>query len=280
VYGRRLDVPIDDMRRVFETNLWGVVYGSRIACEHLCRHGGALINMGSEVSDVAVPLQGIYSASKHAVKGWTDALRMELQHENAPVAVTLIKPGPIDTPYTEHAGNYLSDRPTHAPPVYSPQSVAEAVLYAATHPVRDLFVGGGARLMAGMRTAAPGMTDRMLERMMIPATHSGRPRRNREALHQAGGGLRVRGDYEGMVRNSTYTRAAMHPMLSAAIAAGVGFAALSAWRSSNQRRDWRAAAGRTHVPSDRAPARMQRPMDAHSGDFETIETITVITHEP
>jgi hypothetical protein len=131
-------------------------------------------------------LQGIYSASKHAVKGCTDALRMELQHDGAPVAVTLIKPGPIDTPYTEHAGNYLSDRPTHAPPVYSPESVAEAVLYAATHSVRDLFVGGGARLMAGMRNVAPGMTDRMLERMMIPATHSGKPRRNREALHQAG----------------------------------------------------------------------------------------------
>src|SRR6266566_5808136 len=69
VYGRALDVPIPDMRRVFETNVWGVVYGSRVACEHLRLRGGALINLGRELSDKAAPLQAIYSASKHAVKG-------------------------------------------------------------------------------------------------------------------------------------------------------------------------------------------------------------------
>ena len=82
IYGRALDVSIDDMRRLFETNFWGVVYGSRVACEQLRRRGGALINLGSEVSDKAVPLQGIYSASKHAVKGWTDALRTLHPDEN------------------------------------------------------------------------------------------------------------------------------------------------------------------------------------------------------
>jgi short-subunit dehydrogenase len=222
VYGESLEVALADMRRVFDTNVWGVIHGSRIACEHLRVHGGALINVGSEVSDRAVPLQGIYSASKHAVKGWTDALRTELEADRVPVSVTLIKPGPIDTPYTQHAKNYLRDQPKHAPPVYAPESVAQAILHAAEHPVRELFVGGAAKLVATMQKVSPRLTDKFVEKVIIPGTHSGRPRYSRDALHRPGGGLRERGDYDGMVRRSMYTHAAIHPVMTGMMAVGAG----------------------------------------------------------
>ena len=77
------------MRQVFETNFWGVVYGSLVAAKNLKPSGGAIINVGSTLSDRAIPLQGIYCASKHAVKGFTDALRMELEADGAPISVTL-----------------------------------------------------------------------------------------------------------------------------------------------------------------------------------------------
>ncbi len=234
VYGTCLEVSIDDMKRVMDTNFWGVVFGSRVAAEHLRQHGGALINIGSEVSDRAVPLQGIYSASKHAVKGWTDALRTELEHERAPVSVTLIKPGPIDTPYTQHAKNYLADQPKHAPPVYTPDSVAEAILHAATTPVRDVFVGSGAKLVVALNKLSPRLTDRMLAKVLIPGTHSGKPRQPGEALYSAGGELEERGDYEGMVRNSMYTRASLHPMVTGAMALAAGAAITAAWRASTR----------------------------------------------
>ena len=135
VYGRIEQVTTEDLRRVFETNFWGVVYGSRIAAEHLKqRGGGALINLGSTLSDRAIPLQGIYVASKHAVKGFTDAMRMELEDQGAPISVTLIKPAAIDTPYTEHAKNYLPNEPKNPPPVYAPETVARAILHAAVYP--------------------------------------------------------------------------------------------------------------------------------------------------
>ena len=222
VYGKASEVSIDDMRRVFDTNFWGVVYGSRIACESLRTRGGSLINVGSEVSERAIPLQGIYSASKAAVKGWTDALRMELETDKAPISVTLIKPAAIDTPFPEHAKNYLEDQPQHAPPVYTPDSVAEAILHAATTPVRDLFVGSAGKAIAVLSQIAPRLTDRLMELFVIPATHSQRPRTEREALHQAGGGLRAQGDYPGMVRSSVYTRASMHPALTSAALVGGG----------------------------------------------------------
>src|SRR6476469_140532 len=91
IYGKLEDVPIDDMRQLFETNFWGVVYGSLIAARTLKIHGGALINIGSTLSDRAIPLQGIYCASKHAVKGFTDALSMEVESDGFPISVTLIK---------------------------------------------------------------------------------------------------------------------------------------------------------------------------------------------
>ena len=111
IYGKLSEVSIEDMRRVFETNFWGLVYGSLEAARQLKERGGAIINIGSTLSDRAIPMQGIYSASKHAVKGFTDALRMELESEGATIFVSLIKPGAIDTPYTEHAKNYMPVEP-------------------------------------------------------------------------------------------------------------------------------------------------------------------------
>jgi short-subunit dehydrogenase len=249
VYGRATDVSVEDMRRVFDTNFWGVVHGSRVALRYLREHGGALINVGSETSDVAVPLQAIYSASKQAVKGWTDAIRLELEYEKAPVSVTLIKPGPIDTPYTEHAANYMADQPQHAPPVYDPESVAEAILHAATTPVRDLYVGGGAKAMATLEKMAPRLADKIVENTIYPATHSGRPRHGRDALHEAGGGLRERGDYPGIVRRSMYTRLAMHPALTAVAAVGAGVLFASLWSPAPARAPGRVRRSR----ADRRP---------------------------
>ncbi|MDQ3255217.1 MAG: SDR family oxidoreductase, partial [Acidobacteriota bacterium] len=139
MYGKLEDVAIEDMRRLYETNVWGLIYGSLEAVKHLKRRGGALINVGSTVSERAIPLQGIYSSSKHAVKGFTDALRMELEHDGAPISVSLVKPGAIDTPFTTNAKNYLDREPHHVPPVYAPEVVAEAILHCAETPVRDVF---------------------------------------------------------------------------------------------------------------------------------------------
>ena len=85
IYGKLTDIPLADKRRLFDVNFWGVVNGCRTAVRLMRDHGGTIINVGSEVSDRAIPLQGIYSASKHAVKGYTDALRMELEHEELPI---------------------------------------------------------------------------------------------------------------------------------------------------------------------------------------------------
>src|SRR5690606_20442878 len=107
IYGRLDEVSEEDGRRLFDVNFWGVVNGSLVALPRLRENGGALINVGSEVSEAVVSLQGMYSASKHAVKGFTDALRVEVEEiDGAPISITLIQPTAVDTPFPQHARNY------------------------------------------------------------------------------------------------------------------------------------------------------------------------------
>ena len=229
-YGSCLEVSLDEMRRIMDTNFWGIVHGSRVACAQLRRTGGALINMGSVVSDRAVPLQGVYSASKHAIKGWTDSLRTELAFEDAPVSVTLIKPSAIGTPYAEHASNYFADQPSHTPPVYSPRSVAAAVLYAAEHPVREVTVGASGRLLSLASALAPRVIDRVMTRVILPAMHGRRPYVGRSTLFSPSEDLRERGEYPGVVRPSLYTTLVIHKGATLfGIASAVAVAGL--WRA-------------------------------------------------
>jgi NAD(P)-dependent dehydrogenase (short-subunit alcohol dehydrogenase family) len=232
-YGRLTEVAVEDMRQVFEVNFWGTVYGSRAAISRLRASGGALINMGSVVSDRAIPLQGAYSASKHAVRGFTDALRMELEEEKAPVSVTLIKPSAIDTPYFQHAKNYMEVEPKPPAPVYAPEVVANAILRAAEHPVRDITIGGGGRLLTALGTALPRLTDFYMERAMFRGQRSDIPAAARSGnLYRPSGQENLeRGGYAGHVRESSlYTRAAMSPG-KALLAAGLGLAVFAGIRS-------------------------------------------------
>src|ERR1044072_4002519 len=176
IYGRVLDQSLEDQRRLFETNYWGVVHGSRVACAHLRNRGGALINVGSVLSDIAIPIQGTYCATKHAVKGYTDALRLELEAEGSPMWVTLIKPSAIDTPYPQHAKNLMPSEPMNPAPVYAPETVAEAILHCAEHPERDLYVGGAGKMLAEAGAHIPRLTDQVIKRVMVDQQQPDRPK--------------------------------------------------------------------------------------------------------
>jgi short-subunit dehydrogenase len=233
IYGRTEEVQREDQRRLFDTNFWGVVHGSMVALEHLRERGGALINIGSEVSDVPLPLQGIYAASKHAVKGFTDSLRIELEQDDVPVSVTLIKPAAIDTMYVAHARNYLKVEPSLPPPVYAPALVADAILYAAQFPQRDMYVGGAAKLASAMGRVAPRFLDRFLGGVSMRQQQTSTPAQNRaDALYAPAEDLKESQGLDRRVhRVSPYTRAAMHPKTTTALLIGAGLAIAALWRA-------------------------------------------------
>ena len=224
MYGRITDLSIEDMRRQMDINYWGQVYGSRTAVRHLRRSGGALINVGSALSDRAIPLQGGYCAAKHALKAFTDALRMELEEEGIPISVTLVKPASIDTPFFDKARTYLGVEPQPVPPVYAPEVVSEVILHAAQHPLRELIAGGsGAKLSAAR--FAPRLADLYMERWTFDSQATDKPVNNRaDNLYgpvSADGGERGT-NWEGHTRESSvYTRAALYPRPTTAIVAAV-----------------------------------------------------------
>ena len=167
--GRVADTSIEDQRRVFDVGYWGTVRGSLAALAHFRtrsakERGGALINVGSIESDRAVILQATYSAMKHAIKGFTDAFRTEVEADGVPMSVTLIKPAAIHTPFPEHARN-LTGHPVTLPPViYDPRLVARAILFAAANPRRGLSVGGTGVFATALAQHFPRLTDFALER--------------------------------------------------------------------------------------------------------------------
>ncbi len=237
IFGRNEDVSLNDQRRLFQTNFWGVVHGSLVAVEHLKQHGGALINLGSEVSDRALPLQGIYSASKHAVKGFTDSLRVELEEEGAPISVTLVKPAAVDTMFVQHAKNYLEEEPRLPAPIYAPEVAADAILHAAEHAKRDIYVGGTARLTASTAHYAPRVVDSYMKRFLFKQQKSGMPARdrNQNSLYLPGKDLQERRGQPGHVfESSLYTQAALHPRLVLALALGAGLALSVLWRGGER----------------------------------------------
>jgi NAD(P)-dependent dehydrogenase (short-subunit alcohol dehydrogenase family) len=244
IFGDIVDVSVEDFRRVFDTVFWGVVYGSRIAVAHYRDRPenlgrGALINVGSFFGDRATPVQSTYGSAKFAVHGFTEALRVETAHAGIPVSVTLVHPGRIDTPYNEHAHSYIDQQPAHRGMIYPPEAVAEAILYAAAHPKRDLYVGAQAKLLLVASNVAPRVLDLVMRRYQYWSQHADRPSRPREqsALYKAGYGGQERGTHEGHVRRrSLYVDASTRPALSAVAVVALAGAFLGRRGLSRSRR--------------------------------------------
>jgi NAD(P)-dependent dehydrogenase (short-subunit alcohol dehydrogenase family) len=229
MYGRCVEIPIEDLRRQMDVNYWGQVYGSRTAVEHMRTRGGALINVASALADRAIPLQGNYCAAKHAVKAFTDALRMELEHDGVPISVTLVKPASIDTPFFAKARTFLGVEPQPVPPVYDPDVAVDVILAAAERPVRELIAGGsGAKLSAAR--FVPRLADRYMERWTFDSQMTDIPvqpgrRDNLSEPVADDGGERGRNWKGHTRRSSVYTRAMLHPretIVAAAALVAVG----------------------------------------------------------
>jgi NAD(P)-dependent dehydrogenase (short-subunit alcohol dehydrogenase family) len=233
IYGRVMQLTIEDMRRQMDVNYWGQVYGARLAVRHLRDRGGALINVASALADRAIPLQANYCAAKHAVKALTDALRMELEEEGVPISVTLVKPASVDTPFFQKARTYLGVEPQPVPPVYAPEVVAEVILHAAHHPLRELIAGGsGAKL--SVARFVPRVADLYMERTTFESQSTDQPiagdRPDNLYRPVADDGGERGATWTGHTRRSSvYTTAFLRPRLTATaalvgVAAGVALA--------------------------------------------------------
>lgn len=223
IYGKLIDTPLDEHEKLFRTNYFGTVHGALTAVAHLRERGGAIITVGSIASELPSPILSAYSASKHAVKGLIDALRMELTADQLPIAITLIKPSGIDTPIAQHAANHVDGEALIPPPVYDPELVAIAILDAAQTVRREITVGGAGRLQVLLGTHFPALLDRMAGKMIPIMSDKTRPKTPSTTLFEPTQPGRERSGVQPGRQTSLYTAAERHPAAIGLVAlAGVG----------------------------------------------------------
>jgi short-subunit dehydrogenase len=217
IYGTVEQVDAEEMERLVEVNLLGLMYGSKVAVTLMKpRGGGTIVNVGSALSDRAIPLQAAYVASKHGVVGFSEALRLELMREDAGIDVVVILPSSINTPLFDFARSKLGVQPMPVPPVYAPAVVAEAIGHAAEHGGREIVVGGWGKLLTVAQWLSPSLLDRYMLQggRAFEQQKTDRPDDQRDNLFQpsTGPGSTTGRFGAGSKQSSLYTRhLELHP---------------------------------------------------------------------
>ncbi len=234
-------VEIPEIEKIFRTNVLGVIHGVKATLPYMERQGGGtIINIGSVAGVRAFPVLSIYSATKHAVKGFTDGLRLELWKKGGDYHVTYIAPTSIDTPLFEQSRTKFGTQLGPPPPIYDPRIVAESIVFAAENPRRDIFVGGAAKAFDVLERISPALSDWiLLKNGIIEKQITELPRDEPDSLEGPPSGPRtVHGGYSGQSHaTSWYTRTfEWHPVLKpvALGAVALGAAALMRGRRTGQ----------------------------------------------
>lgn len=153
----------EEIDRQVRVNLLGTIYGTKLAIPALRRRGGGtIINVASVAGVRGVPLQSVYCATKHGIKGFSEAVRVELMREGGDIHLTLILPTSINTPFFDHAASKTGKKLTPLKPVYDTSVAADSIVFAAEHPRRDIFTGGSGKMMDILERISPTLLDRYL----------------------------------------------------------------------------------------------------------------------
>ena len=163
MFARFEEAPDHLFRRVIETNLFGYIYGIRAALPHMREQGrGTIINVSSVVAGAPQPYTSAYVASKYAINGLTECLRMELALDEAPeIQVCTVMPASIDTPLFSNAANYTGRAVKALDPVYTPEHVARTIVSVAKNPERRAISGEAGRMMLIQHTLLPGLYEKI-----------------------------------------------------------------------------------------------------------------------
>jgi len=216
IYSTFSDLQPEEFKRVIDVNLTGQAYGAMVALRHLRHKGrGAIVFISSVEGEVSMPFHSAYAASKHGVDGMFDALRLELAHANSSVSLTIVRPTGVNTPFFTNARTKIGVKPRPPKPIYQPEHVAEAVLFAAENPVRELYVGGAAKAMVLGKRWFP----RLMDAYLLSSGFSGqRTRQPKESTAPTNmftpetADERIHGDYSSISkRHSCYTWLQTHP---------------------------------------------------------------------
>jgi NAD(P)-dependent dehydrogenase (short-subunit alcohol dehydrogenase family) len=165
VFSPVAEMKAEEYRRVTEVTYLGYVHGTLAALRRMRpRDRGVIVQVGSALAYRSIPLQSAYCAAKAAVRGFTDSLRCELMHDGSRIALTMVQMPALNTPQFDWVKNRLPGRGQPVPPIFQPEVAADAIVFAAHHPRRELWVGGSAVKAILSAKLAPPVGDWYLSR--------------------------------------------------------------------------------------------------------------------
>lgn len=176
LYAKFEETPMEDFRRLIETNFFGYVNGARAAISQFKEQGhGTLINITSVNAATPQPYTSAYVASKYALRGLSDSLRMELELDGLgkKIHVCNVMPASVDTNLLQNAANYTNREIQALEPVYDPAYVARQIFKLARRPRREVIIGPAGKMMAFEHAAMPNLYEKLVSRF-ITRNHIGR----------------------------------------------------------------------------------------------------------
>jgi short-subunit dehydrogenase len=176
IFAPFLEITAEEFKRSTEVTYLGYVYGTMAALKRMkSRDSGVIVQVGSALGYRSIPLQSAYCGAKHAIIGFTDAIRSELIHDNSRVSITVVNPPALNTPQFEWGRTRLPNHPQPLPPIYEPEIVAEAIVWAVSHPRRELDVGYPTVFARAAQKLVPAFADRHLARAAYEGQQSDQP---------------------------------------------------------------------------------------------------------
>ena len=166
----------DELRRVTDVTYLGAAWGTLAALRRMkARNRGVIVQVGSALAYRAIPLQGAYCASKHALKGFTQSLRTELLHDRSAVEIVMVELPAVNTPQFDWSRSRMPRQAQPVPPIFQPEVAARAIVHAALHPSRQMIVGWPALKAILAEKIAPWIADRYLARSGFEAQMTEEP---------------------------------------------------------------------------------------------------------
>ncbi len=175
-YCEFLDMSSEDFRRITEVDYLGSVWGIRAALKRMVpRDRGTIVQVGSALAYRSIPLQSAYCGAKSALRGFIDALRSELIHDQSGVHLTMVQLSAFNTPQFDWGKTCFTKQPQPVPPIFQPEVAADGIYYAATHRKRELWVGWPAVQAILANKLFPALLDRLAAGRAYDGQHTDEP---------------------------------------------------------------------------------------------------------
>jgi short-subunit dehydrogenase len=166
----------EEFKRATEVTYLGTVYGTMAALKRMyTRNRGCIVQVGSALAYRSIPLQSPYCGAKHAIRGFTDSLRSELIHDRSNIHLTMVQMPALNTPQFSWCKTTLPRHPQPVPPIFQPEVAAEAIVWAAHHKRREIYVGAPTILAIEGNKIAPGWLDHYLARTCYDGQQTDQP---------------------------------------------------------------------------------------------------------